>query len=374
MFQKDRNSRPFAVVLLVVLMAMAEEPATARAERIKDLVRIEGVRPNQLIGFGLVIGLQGTGDGQNTGFTVQTIANLLSRMGMRIDPGSIRVKNVAAVMVTAELPPFSRPGNQIDIKVASIGDAKSLEGGVLLFTPLRGADNQFYAVAQGPVTIGGFGISEGGTGRRKNHLTTGMIPEGATVEAEIPSAFWEKTTITLALKSPDFTTASRCSTGINLALGGQYAHTLDSGTVEVQVPPIYLGHTADFVAALERVEVQPDRVARVVINERTGTVVVGAEVRISTVAISHGGLNIEIRERVDVSQPNLLTVGQTTVTAEHEVQISELGGEMQVIEGGVSIGELARALNAMGVSPRDLVAIFQALRAAGALNAEIVVQ
>lgn len=374
MFDTKISRRSLLSALLTLLALSLGLPATAGAVRIKDLAKIKGVRSNQLIGYGLVVGLQGSGDGAGADFTVQSLANMLSRMGIRVSPQDVRTKNVAAVIVTTELPPFASVGDRLDIAVSSLGDAKSLAGGTLLFTPLKGADQQVYAVGQGPLTTGGVGASAGGSSSQKGYLNVGRISGGAIVEREIPGTFHKKGTLTLALKSADFTTASRMATAINLALADEVARALDGGTIEVWVPSNYRDRATDFIAAIERIDVRPDRIARVVINERAGTVVVGQEVQISTVAISHGTLSIEVRKFNEASQPYGFSRGETSVVENTEVEITEETGKVTVLPGGVSIADLATALNALGVTPRELASIFQALKGAGALNADIIIQ
>jgi len=361
-----------AVVLLAAVWLTA--PSAAEAVRIKDLAKIKGVRSNQLIGYGLVVGLQGTGDGAGADFTVQSLANMLSRMGIRVSPKDVRTKNVAAVIVTSELPPFASLGDRLDISISSLGDAKSLAGGMLLFTPLKGADQQVYAVGQGPLTTGGIGVSAGGSSAQKGFLNVGRISGGAIVERELQGEFHKKGAITLALKSADFTTASRMATAINLALADEVARAIDGGTIKIWVPPNYRGRATDFIASIERIDVMPDRVARVVINERAGTVVVGEEVEIATVAISHGTLSIEVRKFNEAAQPYGFSRGTTEIVENTEVEITEETGKVTVLPGGVSIADLATALNALGVTPRELASIFQALKGAGALNADIIIQ
>ncbi|WP_456433563.1 flagellar basal body P-ring protein FlgI [Thermosulfuriphilus sp.] len=344
----------------------------AEAARLKDLAAIEGVRSNQLIGYGLVVGLKGTGDGNQTQFTVQSIVNMLQRLGVTVDRNQVKVKNVAAVMVTAELPAFAKVGQRLDVLVSSIGDAKSLQGGTLLLTPLKGADGKVYALAQGPISIGGFAAGgAAGGGVQKNHPTAGRIPNGATVEREVPVNLLGRRKITISLNEFDFTTVSRATAAINAYLGAPYAQALDGKTISVRVPDQYRENIIGFIAELERLEITPDTVARVVLDERTGTVVMGENVRISKVAIAHGNLSIQIKERAVVSQPPPFSPGTTVVTPQSEVSVTEEGNRIIVLEEGASIGELVRALNAVGATPRDLIAIFQAIKAAGALQAEL---
>ncbi len=367
------NRQQWIMTVMAALAVFFGSIGPAEAVRIKDLASIKGVRPNQLSGYGLVIGLDGTGDGR-TRFTEQSVANLLSQMGIRVDPAQLIARNVAAVIVTGELPAFANAGDKLDIEVSSIGDAKSLAGGTLLSTALSAGDGQVYAVAQGALSSVGVGASINGDSSQKGFLNAGRIVNGAIVERELKSDFAQRERITLSLKEADFTTASRTATAINLALGAEVARVSNARTIEVQVPTAYKGRAADFIASIERIDIEPDRKARVVINIREGTVVIGQEVTVSTVAISHGALSIEIREQVDTSQPYPFSLGTTQRDRNTEIEITEEDGKLTVLPGGVSIGELAQALNAMGVSPRDMASIFQALKSAGALNAEIVIQ
>ncbi|MBW1740673.1 MAG: flagellar basal body P-ring protein FlgI [Deltaproteobacteria bacterium] len=344
----------------------------AHGVRIKDIADIKGVRQNQLVGYGLVVGLDGTGDNKKSKFTIQSLTSMLERMRVSVSPKDINVDNVAAVMVTADLPPFARAGSRIDVLVSSIGSAKSLQGGTLLLTPLRAVDGEVYAVAQGPVSLGG-GFSAGGAGGRvqKNFPTVGRVVGGGLIEREIPSNFNQKRTLSLILHSPDFTTSFRVAEAINTALYGRVAHTLDAGTVEVRVPEEYSGNIVKLVTLIEGLDVTPDTASKVVINERTGTVVMGENVRISTIAISHGSLSVQVKETPKVSQPAPFSRGQTTIVPETQITVKEEKAPLFVVESGVSIGEVVRALNALGVSPRDLIAILQAMKAAGALQAKL---
>ena len=345
----------------------------AHGVRIKDIADIKGVRENQLVGYGLVVGLNGTGDSDDAIFTIQSFASMLERMGVTVRPEDIEVDNVAAVMVTTDLPAFARTGSRIDVLVSSIGDAENLQGGTLMFTPLKGADGQVYAIAQGPVSTGGFAVgSESGSGVQKNHPTAGRVVNGAIIEKEIASNFNNKKSLTLNLHRADFTTASRVAQAINIAFYDQIARTHDAATIEVQVPEKYKGNTVALVTMIERLGVTPDMVSRVIINERTGTVIMGENVRISTVAIAHGNLSIEIKEDQNVSQPMpFARRGRTVVTPESQVLVQEGNNPIYLVESGVSIGEVVKALNALGVSPRDLISIFQALKVAGALQADL---
>ncbi len=359
----------FALILAVLLYLTGP----AHGVRIKDIADIKGVRSNQLVGYGLVVGLNGTGDSDNATFMIQSMASMLEKMGVTVLPKDIEVDNVAAVMVTADLPAFARTGSRIDVLVSSIGDAENLQGGTLIFTPLKAANGQIYAVAQGPISTGGFQIgSVSGSGVQKNFPPVGRAVNGALIEKEIHTNFNDKQSLTLILHHPDFTTAFRVAQAINIAFYEPIARTHDAGTIEVKVPEKYRDNTVPMVTMIERLGVTPDSVSKVVINERTGTVIMGKNVRISTIAIAHGNLSIEIQEDQRVSQPlPFASRGQTVVTPESDVLVEEGNNPIFVVESGVSIGEVVKALNALGVSPRDLIAIFQALKAAGALQAEL---
>lgn len=343
------------------------------AARIKDIAAFRGVRSNQLVGYGLVVGLAGTGDSDDAIFTLQSMSSMLEKMGVTVSPDEIKIKNVAAVMVTAELPPFARSGSRLDALVNSIGDAKTLGGGTLLMTPLKAADGQVYAVAQGPVATGGFLIGSGsGDKVAKNFPTVGRVVQGVSVEREIPFDLNQKDSLTLALNKPDFTTATRVAQAINAGMMEKVAYTQDSGTIHVSVPAGFSGNIAALIATVEGLSVTPDNVSRVVINERTGTVIMGENVRIATVAIAHGNLSVEIKQNFDVSQPMPFSNrGQTVVTPNAQTMVKEGRAPLQVLETGVSIGQVVRALNALGVTPRDLISILQALKAAGALQADL---
>ena len=366
-----RATEKIAAVSLWVLYALLLWQSPVQAARIKDIVDIKGARQNQLVGYGLVVGLFGTGDGKNSVFTSQSLAALLNKMGVTVNPEQLKGNNVAAVMVTADLPPFARAGSQIDVLVSSIGGAESLQGGTLLLTPLRAANGQVYAVAQGPVSTGGFVVKGASAGVAKNFPTVGRVAGGALVERELSVAFNEKHRLCLALRAPDFTTASRVAAAINATVFNGTASTPDGGTVDVIVPQRYLGNVVAFVSMIENLEVTPDVESKVVINERTGTVIMGETVRISTVAIAHGNLSIQISESANVSQPLPFSDGRTVATPQTDVAVQEGRSPIYLMNQGVSIGDVVRALNALGVSPRDLIAIFQALKAAGALQAKL---
>jgi flagellar P-ring protein precursor FlgI len=367
-----RLRRPAALALWPLFaLALSHSPAAAARTRLKDIASVKGVRPNALIGYGLVVGLNKTGDKRQTIFSTQSLAALLQRMGVAVNPAAMRVENIAAVMVTAELPSFAQPGAPLDVTVASIGDAKSLQGGLLLMTPLKGPDGEVYALAQGPLSLAGFG-AEGGRGNsvQVNHLTVARIPSGARVEKEAPPVPIGGT-VEVLLSFGDFTTASRLAEAINRSAGEALAEPRDSRTVSVRVPARYRGREVDFLASIERVELETDAVARVVVNERTGTIVMGQNVRISSVAVAHGSLAVRIDTRYEVSQPAPLGTGETVVVPDQRVDASEEKARVMALSEGTTISELIRALNAIGASPRDIVAILQALRAAGALQAEL---
>ncbi len=343
----------------------------AGAARLKDLVDIEGVRDNQLMGYGLVVGLAGTGDGRQTTFSAQSLSNLLERMGVSVPGTAFQIKNTAAVMVTATLPPFAQPGMHIDTTVAAIGDARNLQGGILVLTSLRGADGQVYAVAQGPVVTGGFGAGGSGATKVVNHPTVGLAPSGAIVERPAPSVA-PRTVVRLQLRQADFTTSSRIVEAVNRKLSPTAARAENPGLISVTIPADYAARPTEFVALLEDLAVEPDRPARVVINERTGTIVLGKDVRISPVAILHGNLSVEIQTTYAVSQPAPLSpAGTTQVVPQTSTAAKEEVARNVVLKQGATVEELVRALAAIGSTPRDVIAILQNLRAAGALEAAI---
>jgi flagellar P-ring protein FlgI len=366
--QKFKQCFQIAQLILIALILLVPPLSAAR---IKDIANFKGVRGNQLVGYGLVVGLNGTGDGKKAIFTVQSMVSMLEKMGITVNPNDIKVKNVAAVMVTAELPPFARSGARIDALVSSIGDAQNLQGGTLLMTPLKGADGSVYAVAQGAVNTGGFAAEGAGATVQKNFPTVARLIEGATVEREINSDFNSRTALTLSLRRPDFTTATRVTDAINGLFYDPIAAATDSGTIQLQVPAAYTGNIVELVSMIEKLDVLPDNAARVVINERTGTVVMGEKVRIATIAIAHGNLSIVVKENPQVSQPGSFSEGKTVVTPDTEIAVKEGQNKLVLMPGGASIGDVVNALNALGVSPRDLIAIFQAIKAAGALQAEL---
>jgi flagellar P-ring protein FlgI len=340
----------------------------AHAARLKDLIDIEGVRENQLVGYGIVVGLAGKGDSQQTVFSNQSLTNILERMGLAVSPAAIRVKNTAAVMVTATLPPFAQPGTRIDSTAAAIGDASTLQGGILILTSLRGADGQVYAIAQGPVVTGGFIAGRGGASQSVNHPTVGRAPNSAIVERAAPSVA-PKNVARLQLREPDFTTSSRIADAINKRFVN--AHADNAGLVSVPIPSEFASRSAEFIAELESLTVEPDRAARVIVNERTGTIVLGKDVRISPVAIMHGNLNVEVQSVPEVSQPGPMSAGTSQVVQQDKVAVSEEKSRNVLLKQGATIEELVRALAAIGSTPRDVIAILQSLKSAGALEADI---
>ena len=345
----------------------------AQAERVKDLASIAGVRSNQLIGYGLVVGLDGSGD--KTKFTGQSLRNFLVEMGINIPPGTDpKSKNVAAVSVHADLPPFVKPGQTIDVTVSSLGDAKSLRGGSLLMTPLKGADGNIYAMAQGNLVVGGFGADAGDGSRvTVNIPSAGRVPNGATVERAVKNAFNVGDHLVLNLHRPDFTTASRLTDAINHTLGKGTANSVDASSIRVNASRDP-SQRVPFLSLVENLELSPGEApARVVVNSRSGTVVIGQHVRVTPAAVTHGNLSVTISANPEVSQPNPLSQGQTVVTPNYDIEISEEDSRMFVFDPGVSLDEIVRAVNQVGAAPGDLVAILEALKQAGALRAELVV-
>jgi flagellar P-ring protein precursor FlgI len=367
-----RKKHPIFRNIIIAALLLLCDATSPQAARIKDVASIQGMRDNQLFGYGLVVGLAGTGDGTQAKFTMLSIANMMERMGIiNVDPQQIKVKNAAGVIVTAQMPPFAKNGQKLDVVVSSIGDAKSLQGGTLLLTPLKGVDGKVYALAQGPLSIGGFSAGGQGGSVQKNHPTAGRISNGATVEREIPVNLNNREKIIVNFYHPDFTTISRAVEAINDELGFEAATGIDPETISVRIPQEYRDNAVSFIAAIENVRIDPDQKARIVLDERTGTVVMGSTVHISRVAIAHGNLSIRINENPEVSQPNALAGGQTAVTPNTDVNVKEGSGEMVILDGGATIGDLVSALNAIGVTPRDLIAILGSIKAAGALQADI---
>jgi flagellar P-ring protein precursor FlgI len=347
--------------------------APAQAERIRDLATVQGVRGNQLIGYGLVVGLDGSGDQTTqTPFTVQSLQSMLTQLGITLPPGTNpQLKNVAAVMVTAELPSFARPGQQLDVTVSSLGNARSLRGGTLLMTPLKGVDGQIYAVAQGNVLVAGAGAAQGGSKVQINHLAAGRVPDGASVERAVASPFQQGDSILLELNSTDFSTAQAVTDAINTELGEGTAHALDGRVIDVKAPSDP-DRRVRFMAQLENLQVaQIDPTARVIVNARTGSIAMNRTVSLQPAAIAHGNLSVTITSTPVVSQPGPLSSGQTTVTEKTDIQLKQDGGVLMKLPAAANLADLVKALNSLGANPADLVAILQALKAAGALRADL---
>lgn len=365
-----RARAPLWVVWFTLTASFA--PASGATVRIKEIASLEGVRENQLLGYGLVVGLNGTGDKRQTFFSAQTLANLLDRMGVQVPAQAMLVRNTAAVLVTANLPPFAQPGTRLDVQVAAVGDATNLQGGLLLLTPLKAATGEVYAVAQGPVLTAGF-VARGGAGNSTtlNHPTAGRVPGGAIVERAPPSAVPSER-LRLQLRHADFTTASRLAEAVNRRFAGA-ARCENAALVEVAIPPEFAGRPIEFMAAIESLTLETDAVQRIVINERTGTIAAGRDIRIRPVAILHGALSIEVRTTFDVSQPPPLSAGQTTVAPDVQVNAREEQARHIQLRPEATVEDLARALTAIGATARDIIAILQNLKAAGALDAEIAV-
>jgi flagellar P-ring protein precursor FlgI len=354
--------------------AGARPESTVTAVRLGDVARFQGAAPIPLVGYGLVVGLNKTGDRRQTIFSAQTLANMLERFGIAVPADEIKIENVAAVLVTAELPPFVRQGARLDVTASSIGDARSLQGGTLVPTPLRGPDGTVHALAQGPLSIGGFGGGRAANGVTVNHLTVGRVPAGALVQVGQAVELAPAAEVRLALTAPDFGNAHRLADAINDALGDTVARTIDSATVAVTVPPVYRQSVPDLMARLESLPVGIDQPSRVAINERTGTVVIGGGVRLGPAAVAHGNLSVRISTQYLVSQPNAFSrTGETVVVPDETVEVSEGDARLVNLGSGSTLDEVVRALNALGATPRDIIAILQALKSAGALAAEIVI-
>ncbi|KQQ33439.1 flagellar biosynthesis protein FlgI [Duganella sp. Leaf126] len=363
------------IVGSIVLSLLMARPA--EAERLRDLASIAGVRQNQLLGYGIVVGLDGSGDQTTqTPFTVQSVVSMLQQLGVNLPQGTqLQLKNVAAVMVTASLPPFSQPGQTLDITVSSMGNAKSLRGGTLLMTPLKGADGQVYAMAQGNVLVGGVGVQAGGGGGGNslviNHLSVGKISAGATVERAVASSLGEGNMIRLELNTADFATASRVVDAINDKYGAGIAYALDGRVIRVQAPSSS-DQRVSFIGTLQDMNVNPaEQPAKVIMNARTGSVVMNRAVTLETCAISHGNMSVSVTSDPQVSQPNPLSGGSTVVTQNQNVAIKKDGGKVMMVKGGASLAEVVKALNAIGATPQDLLSILQAMKAAGSLRAEL---
>ena len=362
----------FAPLLALGLFASA---AQAETSRIKDLASIEGVRQNQLVGYGLVVGLNGSGDTLNNApFTKQSLTAMLERLGVNTRGANLRTANVAAVMVTSDLPAFGRRGSRIDVTVSALGDAKSLQGGTLLVTPLMGASGEIYAVAQGSVAIAGFQAEGAAATLTRGVPTVGRIANGALIEQEIDFQFKDTRSVHLSLRNPDLTTGRRIASAINEYMASNTAESTDPSTVNLTIPKTYKGNMVQLLTEIEQLRVDPDQVARVVVDERSGVIVMGKDVRVSTVAIAQGNLTISVTEQPVVSQPDPFSNGQTTVVPRTTIQVDQGGNnKLAVLKESVTLKELVDGLNALGIGPRDIISILQAIKTAGALQADIVV-
>ena len=364
-------------LLTLVLTVVAVVPAAAQSEnaasRLKDVASVQGAAATPLIGYGLVVGLNKTGDRRQTIFSAQTLANMLERFGIAVSPGEMKIENVAAVLVTAQMNPYAQVGGRLDVTASSIGDARSLQGGTLIPTPLRGPDGRVLALAQGSLSIGGFGAGGGDNSVAVNHLTVGRVPGGALVQEARAWAPPAGGVLRLTLHEPDFVSANRVARAINQELGGMNAKVIDAGSVAVVVPAEYQASLPELIARLEPLSVELDVTARVVINERTGTVVMGGDVRLAPAAVAHGNLSVRIATQYEVSQPLPRTGGQTTVVPQTELEVEEGRSQLVTLNAGATLSDVVRALNLLGVSPRDIIAVMQALKAAGALRAELVI-
>jgi flagellar P-ring protein precursor FlgI len=368
LLMKQSKNISWALILALLIPGLA-----AGQSRIKDLADIEGLSPVPLIGYGLVVGLEGTGDSPRSLFTNQALSNMLERFGINLESDRVRTRNVAGVIITATLNPFAKEGQQVDVNVSSLGDARSLQGGMLMLTPLVGPDERVYGIAQGPISIGGFSVESEGVSVRQNASGVGRIPGGMLVEREPGANLTDIEYFRYTLRSPDFTTARRIEAAINASLGQDLAGAIDPVSVQVDVPVDYPGGALALISETESLQINVDIPARVVINERTGTVIIGENVRLASVAISHGALSISITNTPVISQPGAFSPGQTTVQRSTQVQVQEQGSGVMVIQQSANVGDVAGALNSLGVTPRDIIAIFQALKEAGALHANLVI-
>ncbi len=374
------TKRPFRLVRVIAvalvagaIMSAQSAPLSGAQSRLKDLVTLEGVAPVPLIGYGLVVGLNKTGDRRQTIFSTQTLANMLTRFGMLVSAEDLKVENIAAVLVTAELRPYQKIGARVDVIASSIGDARSLQGGTLMPTSLRGPTGEMTALAQGPLSLGGFGGGSGGTTVQVNHLTAGRVPGGAIVQTAVASPLTDSNFLTFSLREPDYRTASQVALAINTHLQRSAARVVDAGSVTVQVPDQFRGSVPELMAEIEPLPVQADVIARIVINERTGTVVVGGAVQLSPAAVAHGNLSVRITTRLSASQPLPYSRGETVIVPNQNVDVQEGMAKLMSMPEGTTLDQVVSALNALGASPRDIIAIVQALKAAGALRAEIVI-
>ena len=355
----------FFTVLLILALA-----SPAGAVRIKDIATFSGMRDNQLVGYGLVIGLHGTGDKKDSVFTISSMVNMMDRLGISVDPKLYKPKNVASVIVTARMPVSAKPGSRMDVTVSSLGDASSLQGGVLIQTSLKGIDGKIYALAQGPLALGGYGADGAAARTQKNVTTVASIPGGAIVERGVPFEFNEQEKLTLHLSIADFSTSQQIAERLNSTMGGQFARAIDASSVVLNIPSHYQGNLVPLMASVENLEISPDVAAKVVVDEKTGTVVLGRDVRVARAAVAHGNLQITVQEGQQVSQPGPFSQGQTVVTPVTNLSTAEEHRRLVIMEGA-TLQELVDGLNAVGATPRDLISILRALKASGALYAEL---
>ena len=361
-------ARFFAVLLgLTALVLCAHEASDVR---LKDIASFSGMRDNQLIGYGLVVGLSGTGDKNDSAFTIRSMVNLLESQGVQVDQRQMKPKNVAAVMITAKMPVSAKPGGKLDVTVSSLGDCTSLLGGVLIQTPLKGVDGKVYALAQGPLTVGGFSIQGNQAQAQKNVSTVAQVPGGGIVERAVPFDFSSQTSMVMTLSVPDFSTTNQVVERINKALGGTFARSVDAGTLTLDIPSDFQGNLVPLMASLENLEITPDSAAKVVVDEKTGTIILGRDVRISRVAVAHGNLHVIVQETQDVSQPGPFSSGTTAVTPNTNIATREDQRNLNILEGA-TLQELVDALNSVGATPRDLISILRSMKAAGALHAHL---
>ncbi len=371
-YHRDPVTR-IGLTLALLFIGVLSTPLTAQQVRIKDIANLEGVRDNMLTGYGIVVGLNGTGDKDQTRFTTQTLANALSKSGIKLDPTNIKVANVAMVLVQAELPPFARNGHRIDIQVSSLGDAKSLQGGTLLVTELKAVDNKTYALAQGAISVGGYSAGGNGSSVIQNHPTVGTIPNGAIVEREVPFDFLTLDRLHYIFYQEDFTTMDRAVAAVNEMFGSSFARPLNSRTMQVVIPPEFQGNNlVALVARIENLTLRPDQAAKIVINERTGTIIIGQKVVVESVAISHGDITIQIQtENLAVPGGGQVNAPPTVNQQNTDTQVLEEPGRVFVTKQSVTLGQIAETLNALKVSPRDIISILQAMKEAGAIHAEL---
>lgn len=365
-----RRAVPFLAAVTLALAILLAHSVPAGAVRLKDIATFGGVRDNQLVGYGLVVGLQGTGDKTDSKFTMRSMVTMLEKMGVSVSAAQMKPKNVAAVMITAKMPVSAKPGTRLDITVSSLGDATSLLGGTLIQTPLKGVDGNVYALAQGAMTIGGFNIQGNQASAMKNITTVGQIPNGAIVERGVPFEFNRQDKLTLHLNNPDFSTVQQVASGLNKVLGGTFAKALDVSTIELQIPNDFKGNLVPLMASIENLEVTPDMPARVVVDEKTGTIVLGRDVRISRVAVAHGNLEVMVQENLNVSQPGPFSGGNTVVTPSTDIAGSEEARRLNIVEGA-TLQELVDGLNSVGATPRDIISILRSINASGALHASL---